>query len=89
MTPVAMTFFFIGSIVLYGGLITTLTITIKNARDGFDTSAIPEFTRDDNSGFGLSMMKERIYLLSGKISISSKPGEGCIVKVIIPVNKED
>ena len=49
----------------------------------------PEFTREDNSGFGLSMMKERIYLLSGKISISSKPGEGCIVKVIIPVNKED
>lgn len=35
------------------------------------------------------MMKERIYLLSGKISISSRPGDGCIVKVIIPVNKED
>ena len=32
MKPVAMTFFFIGSIVLYGGLITTLTITIKNER---------------------------------------------------------
>ena len=35
------------------------------------------------------MMKERIYLLSGKISILSKPGEGCTVRVIIPVNKED
>lgn len=67
----------------------SLTLTIKDDGDGFDTSAIPEFTRDDNSGFGLSMMKERIYLLSGKISISSRPGEGCIVKVIIPVNKED
>ena len=67
----------------------SLTLTIKDDGDGFDTSAIPEFTREDNSGFGLSMMKERIYLLSGKISISSKPGEGCIVKVIIPVNKED
>ena len=30
MTPIAMTFLFIGSIVLYGGLITTLTITIRN-----------------------------------------------------------
>jgi two-component system sensor histidine kinase DegS len=59
----------------------SLTLTIKDDGD--------EFTRDDNSGFGLSMMKERIYLLSGKISISSRPGEGCIVKVIIPVNKED
>ena len=67
----------------------SLTLTIKDDGDGFDTSAIPEFTRDDNSGFGLSMMKERIYLLSGKISISSRPGEGCIVRVIIPVNKED
>lgn len=67
----------------------SLTLTIKDDGDGFDTSAIPEFTRNDNSGFGLSMMKERIYLLSGKISISSRPGEGCIVKVIIPVNKED
>ena len=56
----------------------SLTLTIKDDGDGFDTSAIPEFTRDDNSGFGLSMMKERIYLLSGKISILSKPGEGCI-----------
>ena len=55
----------------------SLTLTIKDDGDGFDTSAIPEFTRDDNSGFGLSMMKERIYLLSGKISILSKPGEGC------------
>lgn len=53
----------------------SLTLTIKDDGDGFDTSAIPEFTRDDNSGFGLSMMKERIYLLSGKISISSRPGE--------------
>ena len=67
----------------------SLTLSIKDVGDGFDTSAIPEFTREDNSGFGLSMMKERIYLLSGKISISSKPGEGCIVRVIIPVNKED
>ena len=30
MTPIAMTFFCIGAIVLYGGLITTLTITIRN-----------------------------------------------------------
>ena len=30
MTPIAMTFFFIVAIVLYGGLITTLTITIRN-----------------------------------------------------------
>ncbi|MBU5233346.1 ATP-binding protein, partial [Agathobacter rectalis] len=57
--------------------------------DGFDVSTIPEVTRSDNSGFGLSMMKERVYLLSGKIKINSKPGEGCTIKVTVPINKED
>ncbi|MCQ4891464.1 histidine kinase, partial [[Eubacterium] rectale] len=66
-----------------------LTLTIKDDGDRFDTSAIPEFTRDDNTGFGLSMMKERIYLLSAKISILSKPGEGCTDRLNIPVNKQD
>ena len=47
-------------------------------------------SRNDNSGFGLSMMKERVYLLSGKIDISSKVNEGTKIRVIVPiVNKEE
>ena len=67
----------------------SLTLTVEDDGDGFDVSAIPEVTRSDNSGFGLSMMKERVYLLSGKIKINSKPGEGCTIKVTVPINKED
>lgn len=67
----------------------SLTLTVEDDGDGFDVSAIPEVTRSDNSGFGLSMMKERVYLLSGKIKIDSKPGEGCTIKVTVPINKED
>ncbi len=66
-----------------------LILTIEDDGEGFDVSTIPEVTRDDNSGFGLSMMKERIYLLSGKIDINSTPGEGCTVKVTVPIKKED
>ena len=35
------------------------------------------------------MMKERIILLSGKLEIISKPGEGCETIVTVPVKKED
>ncbi len=66
-----------------------LILTIEDDGEGFDVSTIPEVARDDNSGFGLSMMKERVYLLSGKINIKSKPGEGCTVKVTVPIKKED
>ncbi len=66
-----------------------LVLTIEDDGDGFDVSSIPETTRSDNSGFGLSMMKERIFLLSGNIDIYSKPGEGCKIKVSVPIMKED
>ena len=64
-------------------------IIIEDDGVGFDKSTIPTVTRNDNSGFGLSMMKERIYLLSGKLEIISKPGEGCETIVTVPVKKED
>lgn len=36
--------------------------------------------------FGLSLMKERVYLLNGKISISSEPKKGTEINVEIPLN---
>ena len=66
-----------------------IVLVIKDDGKGFDVNAIPDETRDDNSGFGLSMMKERVYLLSGTISIESAPGKGCSIIVSIPKMKED
>lgn len=66
-----------------------IILTIKDDGKGFDASTLPKNIRDDNSGFGLSMMKERVYLLSGKISIKSNPGDGCSIIVTIPKSKED
>ena len=66
-----------------------IILTIQDNGEGFDTSLVPETIRKDNSGFGISMMKERVFLLSGKIDIKSNKGNGCITQVEIPVKKED
>jgi two-component system sensor histidine kinase DegS len=62
----------------------SIVLKVVDDGDGFDTGTIPESVRGDNSGFGLSIMRERIYLLSGKISLESSPGEGCSVIVTVP-----
>lgn len=66
-----------------------LILNIEDDGEGFDLGSVPETTRDDNSGFGLSMMKERVYLLSGKINFKSSPGEGCKINVVVPIKKEE
>jgi two-component system sensor histidine kinase DegS len=62
----------------------SIVVKIIDDGKGFDTTAIPDISRNDNSGFGLSMMRERVYLLSGKISLESSPGEGCSIIATIP-----
>ncbi len=37
-----------------------------------------------NSGFGISMMKERVYLLKGQLNIQSKKDMGTEIEVILP-----
>ena len=66
-----------------------IVVKIEDNGDGFDVSNIPKGTRDDNSGFGLSMMKERVFLLSGRICIDSSIGNGCCIKVNVPIKKEE
>ena len=66
-----------------------LKLMIQDDGRGFDVSSIQSVSRDDNTGFGLSMMKERVYLLSGKLDIQSSPGNGCSICVTIPILKEE
>lgn len=67
-----------------------IVISIEDDGKGFDTEGLDVEKRNDNSGFGLSMMKERVYLLSGNIQITSKVNAGTKIKVSVPmVNKEE
>jgi len=61
---------------------------ITDDGEGFDASNYSSEIREDNSGFGMNTMKERVYLLSGNIDIDSKPGKGTKIHIQIPI-KED
>lgn len=65
-----------------------LVLSIVDDGVGFDTSTLPQVSRDNNSGFGISMMKERVYLLSGTIEIQSEIGKECKVLIEIPQYEE-
>lgn len=65
------------------------TVQIGDNGKGFIIDKNTNVSREDNSGFGLSMMKERIFLLSGELIVESAPGKGCCIKAQIPVEEED
>lgn len=66
-----------------------VTIEIEDDGKGFDIENLDVISRNDNSGFGLSMMKERVYLLSGEIEITSEENVGTKVKVRVPINNKE
>lgn len=67
-----------------------ISVRIEDDGKGFNTNQINTDDRKDNSGFGLSMMKERVYLLSGNIEIESKVNGGTKIFVDVPIkNKEE
>lgn len=64
-------------------------ILICDDGDGFSLEEQTGEIKDDNSGFGLSTMRERIYLLSGTIEINTEIGKGTEVTVEVPINREE
>lgn len=66
-----------------------IELKVEDNGCGFDVNSIKHLPRSNGSGFGISMMKERVYLLSGKINIKSVVGEGTIIRVEIPTSKEE
>lgn len=61
-------------------------MVIKDDGQGFDVAGQENDIREDYSGFGLSTMRERICLLSGKIDIISKIGEGTKIIIEVPID---
>ena len=63
-----------------------LVVTIEDDGNGFDIENLQSMSKDDYSGFGLSMMHERVFLLSGKMEIKSELNKGTKIKVKVPLN---
>jgi len=64
-------------------------LKIKDNGIGFHPETILESKKDDDlHGFGLTMMKERVALLGGIISINSVMNEGTVITVEVPTDTE-
>lgn len=64
-------------------------ISVEDDGKGFDVKNLDVTNRNDNSGFGLSMMRERVYLLSGEIHIDSELNNGTKIQVKVPIYKKE
>ncbi len=62
-----------------------VVIEIKDDGVGFTINNIQNLEMNDGSEFGIFMMRERAYLLSGKLEIISEPGKGTKVIAELPI----
>lgn len=67
----------------------SVQVKIEDDGIGFDVDKIKDSKKNSDSGFGIPMMKERVFLLCGKLEIDSKPGEGTSIKIRVPIGKEE
>lgn len=62
-----------------------IRIYIYDDGKGFDINELKVMDFDSNGGFGLISMRERVELLGGEFNISSEPGKGTRLNIMIPL----
>lgn len=62
-----------------------ILLSIEDDGIGFDIDNVPRPEKNMNNGFGISMMKERVLLLSGNIAIDSRKDFGTRISVEVPI----
>ena len=65
-----------------------MSFVLEDNGRGFDLEAFQDST-SRSRGIGLATLKERARLLGGELSISSQPGGGTRISLVIPVNPGD
>ncbi|TAH71503.1 MAG: sensor histidine kinase [Anaerolineaceae bacterium] len=73
--------------ILYGEK--NITLSIRDDGRGFETESRKDYVAPDYSGYGLSIMKERVYLLAGSMKIQSTINKGTIVTITVPITKSE
>jgi two-component system sensor histidine kinase UhpB len=62
-----------------------VALQITDQGCGFDPLALPDL----GSGLGLAGMRERAIAINSQLELSSAPGSGTRIKIIVPVNAEN
>lgn len=60
-----------------------ISIIIKDKGHGFDVARLE--IKSSEKGFGLFSIRERLKLLNGSLRVSSQPGQGTEVEIIVPL----
>jgi signal transduction histidine kinase len=60
-----------------------VTLDVVDDGTGFDPGGLPGRTAD-GSGYGLSVMRERVARVAGRLEVESAPGEGTAVSATVP-----
>ena len=58
----------------------SICLTMKDSGIGFDPSQVRH-----KPGMGLASMRERAFLVHGDFSIESRPGQGTVIKFVVPL----
>lgn len=65
-----------------------ISLLLEDNGRGFDLEAV-QVPSVPGRGIGLATLRERARLLGGRLFITSAPGQGTCVTVVLPVKKED
>lgn len=61
-----------------------LRLRVEDDGAGFDVRALE--AREDEMGFGIQSMRDRVRLFGGRFAVRSSPGAGTIVEVVVPAD---
>lgn len=67
----------------------SIIINVKDNGKGFDTEKHQENKTEQTKSFGLSIMKERISLLSGTLEVQSEKDKGTTVIITVPLTNNE
>lgn len=59
-------------------------VEVRDTGIGFDPAIVHLFEADDDGGFGLFNVRERVHSLGGRIDIESSPGQGTTARIAVP-----
>lgn len=66
-----------------------ISVSITDDGKGFNADKVMDYVTPDYSGYGLTIMKERVYLLAGTMNITSTINKGTTVTIKVPISKSE